>query len=214
MVRVGQGPSFCVDTTEVTRAQYQAFLDNASASAAGQDPRCVANVKFNNGSFSDTPGDAPATAVDWCDALAFCKWAGKRLCGDLSGDAGDPTTTGDPTRSQWYSACSRGGGRIYPNGNTLDDTACNTLEGSDGGGLQAVGTRTTCTGGYDGISDMVGNAWEWTDECVGDSGAPPSSCPIRGGSHRSPTFVVPCDRVYMTDPTFANDDYGFRCCAP
>jgi len=75
MVRVG---SFCIDSTEVTVAHYAAFVD-AYPSLDAQPPAC----SFNTSLAPVWPEDAgvpapdmPVRYIDWCDAYAYCLWAG------------------------------------------------------------------------------------------------------------------------------------------
>lgn len=95
----GRGPkmivagTFCIDSTEVTNAQYGAFLDDAFAFDAGPPPAVCANVPTHlPGCAYDPVGRAnrPVRCVSWCDAWTFCKWSGKRLCGRIGGG---PLTT-------------------------------------------------------------------------------------------------------------------------
>src|SRR5262249_40663852 len=111
------------------------------------------------------PADRPVHAVDWCDAFAYCAWAGKRLCGRIAGGSVDPTFGTDlASESEWYNACSRGGQHAYPYGDTYDPRACNGLEYGAGTGPQLpVGSLSSCTGGFAGLFDMSGNVSEWED---------------------------------------------------
>jgi hypothetical protein len=73
-VRVG---TFCIDSTEVTNAQYAAFLATRP-NAAGLPHACDNKTSFapaNNWRL-DEQGSHPVLGVDWCDAAAFCRWAG------------------------------------------------------------------------------------------------------------------------------------------
>ena len=72
----------CVDSTEVTNAHYQAFLEQMPSAAAGPDV-CDWNDSFVPQGWPLATGteDHPVGGVDWCDANAYCAWAGKRLCG-------------------------------------------------------------------------------------------------------------------------------------
>ena len=47
----------------------------------------------------------PIVWVDWCDAYAYCKGVGKRLCGAIGGGPVDfHTGYADTNQSQWYRA--------------------------------------------------------------------------------------------------------------
>jgi len=209
MVLVDIGPTkrFCVDSTEVTRAQYTAFLDDAPP-IASQASICAWNKTFTSGINADfTNGPLPAVGIDWCDALAFCTWAGKRLCGSIADGGALPFgATADPGRSEWMVACSRNGNRKFSYGQNEVDGSCN-VNGAPG--PAAVGSYTACQGGYDGIFDMVGNVDEWENACddLGDGG---KLCANRGGSFRSTGI---CYFANSAPPSIQSGDWGFRCCA-
>lgn len=217
--------AYCIDSTEVTRDQYAAWLAG-SPTTAGQEAWCSWNTDFAPeaicmGSSSVCQGigcgEHPVVCVDWCDASAYCKAVGKRLCGKIGGGpvnscgccmptAGD---CDDPTKSQWFNACTSGGQKEYPYGNTLDGNACNV----GGGTTTAAGSLSTCqssTSGFEGVFDLVGNVFEWEDSCGGNSGSS-DPCFPHGGA-----FDWSGGCGYFAD-IFARDSrseyVGFRCCA-
>jgi formylglycine-generating enzyme required for sulfatase activity len=204
------GASFCIDTTEVTRAQYVTFLDAAPATT-GQPAECAWNTSYSSGvpNVDLTQRDHPMVKVDWCDAFAFCAWAGKRLCGALAG--GGPLTIAeatDPTKSEWMFACTRNGSRAYPYGQAESTTTCNT--DAPTGAAEAVGTRAACVGGFPGIFDMAGNVSEWENACDGRSPSGTFRCVDRGGSWQTNGR---CAYASDDDATGTSSDWGFRCCA-
>jgi formylglycine-generating enzyme len=207
------GVEYCIDSTEVTNAQYIAWLDtNPDPTAPGMQPReCASNATFTPSAGKPPSNDRPVVDVDWCDAYAFCKAHGKRLCGRIGGGATPYADNQNAAQDQWYNACSSGGTREYPYGDTYDPQACNV---SDKGVSLAVsvGSLPTCEGGFTGIFDMSGNAWEWEDSCEASTG-PDDSCRRRGGAYVNDEFNVVC-KVGKTQPRGLGTPYvGFRCCA-
>jgi formylglycine-generating enzyme required for sulfatase activity len=210
--RPANAGSYCIDATEVTQAQYKAFLDANDKPAkvgceSGFDPACTYGPATD---FAPaTRGGYPISCVDWCDAVAFCSWAGKRLCGDLAG-VGPAADRND--RSEWFGACSGFGQRAYPWGNEVDRDAgkCNLARDAS----VPVGSITTCQGASPALFDMIGNVSEWQANCSGDR------CELRGGGFTDPP--VPTDKndvVHCRAPGgFAPKidrvvTQGIRCCA-
>ncbi|WP_169927214.1 formylglycine-generating enzyme family protein [Labilithrix luteola] len=218
MVRVG---SFCIDSTEVTKAQYKAFTEAAGEDLHYQPKSCGWNTTLYPGRsgephVKDWPvpaglEDLPITLVNWCQASAYCSWAGKRLCGRIGGGSTPMASAQDPNVSQWMAACSHAGTRRYPYGDTFQANAC-VVSAS---GAMPVKSHAACEGGYPGIFDMSGNVHEWEDSCR-DTDPEPKACEIRGGAFDTTDSTgARCD---LTDfPQFANlagDNVGFRCCSP
>ncbi|MCA9583975.1 MAG: SUMF1/EgtB/PvdO family nonheme iron enzyme [Myxococcales bacterium] len=211
MVRTDAG--FCVDVTEVSNAQYLPFYESTQVAAPPAPPGCAWNVDFKpsvwrmNAPYFSEP-DFPARAVDWCDAWAYCAWAGKRLCGDLAGGPASATDGADASANAWTYACSSGGATVYPYGNNYNQNACNG--DNEIGGATAVGSLAGCVGG--GVYDMSGNMWEWEDSCVTVTGAG-DSCRVRGGSHTRPEGQLTCATSFATPRSDATGNNGIRCCA-
>jgi formylglycine-generating enzyme required for sulfatase activity len=218
MVRLPEG--FCIDTTEVTRGQYQAWLETSPATD-GQPTSCEANTDYTP-SCSFTAGadeNLPVVCVDWCDARAFCSAAGKRLCGHIgSGDGYPFDSYDDPTISEWHAACTSGGSYEYTYGNDLDTTICRSADAEDytTWGLGEAGSFTGChspEAAYAEVYDLSGNAAEWDNGCDGD--APEDPCRIRGGSYQHNEHGLRCAmaRDLRWPRTRQVAAVGFRCCA-
>jgi len=213
----------CVDSTEVTQAQYQQFLTATEGDTSGQGPECLWNLNYAPVLMCnfDPDGHAnyPVNGVDWCDATAYCKWAGKRLCG---GPTGGPIETSSASLlemsevSEWTAVCSHGGERGFPYGTVFDGEACNGGEHS-GTPRAIVGVETTpgCEGGYPGIFDMVGNVHEWENACFPVAGTPgrTDQCWFRSGSYHDPGNSCSSAWAVARDYVDADCDIGFRCCA-
>jgi len=203
------GPHFCIDSTEVTRAEYKAFLDTGP-STSNQWPTCAWNTTFlpDAGSIDFSDDNAPMIEVDWCDALAFCTWAGKRLCGSIAdGGAIAFGDAPDPAKSEWMVACTKNGSRPYPYGQMPHVDTCNDM----GTKTSHVGSFPNCNGGYDGIFDMAGNVSELENACDSLSSDGGGICAAAGGSYLSaPASCALADSTAATDKLAT---VGFRCCA-
>lgn len=229
-IRVGSGDNtFCIDTTEVSVGQYGQFLE-AGVLAATQPPVCAWNKTFEpfrtpaEIDAGTTPAsDLPVVQIDWCDALAYCTWAGKYLCGrvERGSKVGPVTEEGlsDYQSHQWMLACSAEARLRYPYGGVFDPNRCNVKD-MDAGGLRPVGSLPGCIGGFQGLHDMVGNAWEFFDgPCkvdAGDAGEGPESdrCMLKGASYLDLGDQNDC---HLNSSALRRDfhgvNVGFRCCA-
>jgi formylglycine-generating enzyme required for sulfatase activity len=233
------GPAFCIDASEVTNADYARFLEAGDTGVAQGPPgKCTWNTDLTHVVPVTAGYTLPVLGVNWCDAYAYCAWAGKRLCGKVGGGPVDPGSR-DTVSDQWMAACSQAGARVYPYGGSFDMTACAYCDADAGcdqsstspkGVASPVEAFPTCVGGYGGLFDMSGNAAEWEDSCAdtpatdGGPGDPRQDvCIPRGGSFLDPHSKVlasnclACASIACHSENQVRsdqpDDTGFRCCS-
>jgi len=218
MVRLPEG--YCIDSTEVTRAQYQAWLDT-NPSTANQIADCAWNTSFTpdfpcgvyNYVCQTDCANHPRACVDWCDAYAYCQAVGKRLCGRIGGGSNAFDDYDRRDLSQWYSACSSHGTFEYCYGNTADDQVCWGPNHPYTSLMTVpVGSMSGCQSplpAYAGVFDLSGNVSEWEDSCNGPGES--AKCRVRGGAGASGSLTCASDSA----PPRSYIDYmiGFRCCS-
>jgi formylglycine-generating enzyme required for sulfatase activity len=205
---------FCIDSTEVTNAQYAQFVASKAGDVSGQPATCSWNGSYVPTASCSlaTAAAAPVTCIDWCDAYAYCAWAGKRLCGHIGGGPNTVAAGALADSDQWYRACSHAGEHKFPYGDTYVAQTCNDQARGVNAPI-AVGTSPSCTGGYPGLFDMSGNVVEWTDGCDGTAGAA-DGCLIRGGAYDDdgPSGILECATISTNARQSVDATKGFRCC--
>jgi formylglycine-generating enzyme required for sulfatase activity len=182
---------FFIDLYEVTCADYARFVEQT-----GHAPP----PDWRDGQYPQGSARKPVAGVSWDDAVAYAKWANKRL----------------PTEEEWEFAARGTDGRLYPWGN--DWLAGMANAGSGGGGPADVGAFKGVS--PFGLYDMAGNVWEWTADDLRPypGGQLPPVLPgilrvIRGGSwQEKPGEATATYRGYLL--ARGSKDYsatGLRC---
>ena len=162
--------AYYIDKFEVTNRQYGVFLDAVGRGERGflhpdTPPDKDHTPTYWRDSRLNGP-DHPVTAVDWYDAYAYCRWAGKQL----------------PTEAQWEKAARGPDGLTYPWGNVWQVDYSSNVESTFGNpilddrqwvlllgnlDLEAMTGFTHPVGSFPqgvspyGAHDMGGNLWEW-----------------------------------------------------
>jgi len=128
-------------------------------------------------------GVEPIVGVSWVEAKMFCIDAGKRLC----------------SADEWLAACRNNSATLYPYGERYDPQRCVT----EGKGVAPSGSKSGCQAG--GVSDMVGNSWEWIEDKQGDY--------VRayGGSFHYGKDAH-CGLIFDGTVATSSNETGFRCC--
>jgi gamma-glutamyl hercynylcysteine S-oxide synthase len=205
-----------IDKYLVTNAQYARFL-----AATGHRPPST----WKEGRIPEGELLHPVTLVNWYDAQAYARWAGKRL----------------PTEAEWEKAARGIDGRRWPWGETMDPKRLNTYYNT--GSTTSVDAYKSGTSPY-GVFDMAGNVAEWVQDDFlpyAGSDAPADIFQgkinraltpedrsmklseqiavqqhykvLRGGSWKSDPFSTATYHRSYDWPNYASDFFGFRCAA-
>jgi iron(II)-dependent oxidoreductase len=188
--------SFTIDRTEVTNAAYRLCIQ-----AKACDPAPYLDDEELGAD------DRPIVGATWSDAVAFCKWVGKRL----------------PTEAEWEYAAKGGDLRKWPWDGAFKADFANTSAPDDF-------ARTAPVMSYpegaspSGALNMAGNAAEWvhdyfdptiyrkvknpTDPKGPDTGR---ERVVRGGSYLDSAHTVRVAARRAKLPTESDNSIGFRC---
>ncbi len=233
---------YCIDTYEVTVADYKACSDRGECKRASltndwkgiTEPERKAFDPLCNAREPEAKAKHPVNCVDWEMAAAYCKASGGRL----------------PTEAEWEFAARGPDGRKYPWGdeepsaghlnacgkecvawgkkNHVDEEA---MYAADDGfpNTAPVGSFPRGASRY-GVQDVVGNVWEWVADWYAPYTADAQEAPegpreaphgdtnegrvIRGGAWNGaqPAWVRPTFRYHDT-PEKRSYGVGFRCAA-
>ena len=205
---------FALGRYEVTRGEYAAFV-----AATGRDgDRCRAlngtSWEWSDGASWRSPGfpqtdEDPAVCVSWDDARAYVRW--------LSGETGRRYRL--PSESEWeYAArASTSTSRYWGAG---PSGQCGNANGADAAGKQRFRGWTWAVSCNDGrvftapvgtfaanpfgLFDMLGNVWEWVEDCWHDSyqGAPSDA--------RAWTSSGDCGRRVVRGGSWSSDAENLR----
>ncbi len=192
--------AYTMDLYEVTTGRYARFL-----AATGHTPPWQwesVNLQIH--------GDRPVIGVDWHDADAYCRWAGKRL----------------PSEAEWERAARGTDERRFPWG---DQAPTAELANHALGARFSYSQALMPVGHYEkgkspaGLYDMAGNVWEWVQDWYGatyyeqsteqNPGGPKQGTfkILRGGSWSElPKYLLTYGR-FKLPPDTRNAYTGFRC---
>ena len=185
--------SFALGKYDVTRGEYAAFI-RETGYAAGDGcydtsfPKSVkrADGSWQNPGFRQTDRD-PVTCVSWEDAQAYVSWLNGKLAQPGSTSANGPYRL--PTESEWEYAARAGTSTWFWWGDD-DGKAADFAwyKSNSGGQTHPVGSKSA---NAFGLYDMVGNVWQWTQDCYAETYA---NAPKDGSASKAATDCLRVDR--------------------
>jgi formylglycine-generating enzyme required for sulfatase activity len=194
--------AFYIDTKEVSQEEYARFAKMTKRSL----PRIEV---FEDDQSKLLQPEFAAMSMSWDEAVAYCKWAGKRL----------------PTEAEWEKAGRGEGKRKYAWGDTMRDGRVNAnLDGSEDGYryLAPPGSFEAGRSPY-GIYDMTGNVAEWVADSYDEHyyEKAPYRDPkgpergdlkvVRGGSWRETEHNARLSKRFAAKTWRTDITIGFRC---
>jgi serine/threonine protein kinase len=197
------GKSYYMGETEVTRAQFEAFVNATGYQTTAEKEgwsyvydgtdwynKDGVNWRYNVSGTGQQPSNHPVIHVSWYDARAFAQWAGGRL----------------PTEEEWEHAAKGGQNFTYAGSNNINEVAWY----DDNSGNKTHSVKGKKANGY-GLHDMSGNVLEWTNSWYDNS---QSDRVVRGGSWYGNAEDCRIDNRYDYDPDFRSYYNGFRVLFP
>jgi formylglycine-generating enzyme required for sulfatase activity len=186
--------AFWLDRTEVTNAQFARFAGTGAHTPEGEWHKEARGKEQH-----------PVVDVTWHDAVAYCRWAEKRL----------------PTEAEWEYAARGTDGRRYPWGNAWEGSRARHAGNRGEETTAPVGSYALDVSPF-GILDLAGNVSEWTSTLYrpypysANDGREDSNFVElrvnRGGSWSSfPPFLRSSIRDGVRPMPFRYNTLGFRC---
>lgn len=193
--------TFSIDRYEVTNHQYQQFV------AATGHRKAAPPSRYAKSMGKMRSPNQPVVYVSWDDAVAYCRWKGKRL----------------PTEAEWEKAMRGTDGRLWPWGNQERPNGANWGRVQDGHDVSArVGTFPTDKSPY-GVMDGAGNVMEWVADWYQEAyykDSPDKDPPspefgifrvMRGGGYTTTGGDLRITSRSRMVPDFRDETIGFRC---
>jgi formylglycine-generating enzyme required for sulfatase activity/pimeloyl-ACP methyl ester carboxylesterase len=181
-------PSFAMGKYDVTRGEYTVFVRETGYSASdgcgidGFERKKQADKSWQNPGYKQTDRD-PVVCVSWQDAKAYIAWLNGKAGQESTASANGPYRL--PSESEWEYAARGGTSTRFWWGD--DDAAASErawYKANSNGQSHPVGLQLA---NAFGLYDMVGNVWQWTEDCYDNSYAP---APADGRANESPSSDV------------------------
>jgi formylglycine-generating enzyme required for sulfatase activity len=171
-------PSFALGKYDVTRDEYAAFVGDTRHSAGdgcqispgangfydGTNPKKQSDGTWLNPGFAQTGRD-PVVCVSWNDARAYVAWLNRKLA--RSGASSVNGSYRLPSESEWEYATRAGSTTLFWWGDDERAAADHAwYRDNSGGHTHPAGLKPA---NAFGLFDMVGNVWQWTQDCYADN---------------------------------------------
>ena len=212
--------SFAMGRYDVTWAEYAEFVRETGheagdacheSSMPGAKP--LAHASWRHPGHEPSAGD-PVVCVSWRDAQAYVAWLNGKV---PSGADGGYRL---PSEAEWEYAARGGSTTRFWWGESPDDAGDRAwYDANSAGRSHAVGSKRPNSFG---LYDMVGNVWQWTQDCYEGSydHAPADGSPMggegdclrvdRGGSWRYPARLLRSATRERNRADFRDVIMGFR----
>ena len=185
--------AFALSKYPVTSGEFLAFLTATHYQPQPCNPLLGLGWRQLSRGLAATPTDVepprwPAVCLDWKDAEAFIAWINGRA--KLSHpELGNRNPYRLPSEAEWEYAARAGTTTPFWWGDNDDGAAAYAwYKDNSDGKTHAVGLKPA---NPFGLYDMVGNVWQWTEDCYADNYA---KAPINGSAVESPDGCMRVDR--------------------
>jgi toxoflavin biosynthesis protein ToxD len=199
-------PAFEIGRFPITNYDYQLFIWDTGIRL----PR-----GWNGFTFNVEVSDHPVVGISKADAEAYCTWLSEKLQQEIR----------LPNEAEWEKASRGNDVRIYPWGNEFDPWRCNTQE-SGKRSTTPIGSYSPIGDSPWGVTDMVGNVFEWTSSiftpypysnitasAAGRDGKGSDKSIVRGGAWYYSHKLARCAARELVMPTYVSPALGFRLAA-
>ena len=231
--RVRIAASVAVGKFEVTRAQYAAFVKE---SGREHKPGCNSTrggffhknpkATWQNPGFEQKDNE-PVVCVSWDDAQAYVQWLSKK--------AVKPYRLLNEAEWEYVARAGSTGSRHWAEADNAAVCRYASVADTSYKGVSPGSPMFPCSDGFAytspvgrfpansfGVHDMLGNAWEWIEDCwnEGYAGAPELAAPrlsgsctervFRGGAWNSPPSTLRAAYRDRSSKDERHDNLGFR----
>jgi formylglycine-generating enzyme required for sulfatase activity len=162
--------TFALGKYDITRAEYAIFVRETGyppGDGCGKDSfkwNKQPDLNWNSPGFNQTDRD-PAVCISWQDARAYVGWLNNKVRGQVSTSGDGPYRL--PSEAEWEYAARAGTATRFWWGDNDDGAATHAwYKNNSDGKTHPVGLKPANSFG---LYDIVGNVWQWTEDCYADS---------------------------------------------